>query len=118
MLKDLDRGLIKWLPFDALTGFKQAVYELKNKRLKPSKPILSEDQLAIMDYQISTALKFQKSISLYVYKNESIIYVTGLIKKIDLVKRQLHVDNYWYPLDSILSLEISSEFTAYEDMIY
>lgn len=118
MLKDLDRGLIKWLPFDALTGFKQAVYELKNKRLKPSKPILSEDQLAIMDYQISTALKFQKSISLYVYKNESIIYVTGLIKKLDLVQRQLHVDNYWYPLDSILSLEISSEFAAYEDMIY
>ncbi|MDD2575558.1 MAG: YolD-like family protein [Acholeplasmataceae bacterium] len=118
MLKNLDRGLIKWLPFDALTGFKQAVYELKNKRLKPSKPILSEDQLAIMNYQISTALKFQKSISTYIYKDDSILYVTGSIQKLDMVKRQLKVDNYWYPLDAILSLEISSEFHSYEDMVY
>lgn len=118
MLKNLDRGLIKWLPFDALTGFKQAVYELKNKRLKPSKPILSEDQLAIMNYQVSTALKFQKSISIYVYKNDSIIYVTGSIRKLDMVKRQLQVNNYWYPLDTILSLEVSSDSTSYEDMVY
>lgn len=118
MPNNIERGLIKWLPFDALTGFKQAVYELKNKRLKSEKPILSEDQLAIMNYQISTALKFQKSISMYVYKKESIIYVTGSIKKIDLVRRQLKVDTLWYPLDTILSLEISKEDTSYEDVIY
>lgn len=107
-MHNFDRGLIKWLPFDALSGYKEAIRELKNKRNKFEKPSLSEDQLNELNYELSTATNLKKSITVYYYSKGNIYYKNGFVTDIDCIhKEAIRLNKTWLKTTNILKIEIN-----------
>ncbi len=106
-MHNIDRGLIKWLPFDALSGYKEAISALKDRRSKNQKPILSVDQLESLNYDLSVATQLRKNITLYYYLGGKIYYFTGFVSEVDLLNKQIKLGNNWLKAQNILNIEIN-----------
>ncbi len=84
-----DRGLIKWMPFDALTGFSSMIQDLKETlNIQPEK-ILTQDQYDLLNYTLLEALHEHKEVSMTYYKNHRYIQTTGHIIKVDTYQKTL-----------------------------
>ncbi|NLN50201.1 MAG: YolD-like family protein [Acholeplasmataceae bacterium] len=105
-MHNFDRGIIKWLPFDALSGYKAAIRRLKNKRLEINQPILSEDQIATLNYNLSEAIRLQKSVTLYYYLQGKIYLQTGYLEKLDYVYKRIKISNRWLSAASIITINM------------
>jgi hypothetical protein len=81
----VDRGIIKWAPFDALVGYSQMIKELKFRLGKKDIPILSEDQLEELNGNLGVAYMSQSEITIHFYENGYIKETFGKIKKIDYI---------------------------------
>lgn len=84
-----DRGIIKWLPFDALTGFRTSINNLIKERNKVEKPVLLDDQIEILNIKLKEALKCNQEISLIYYEDGYFKEVSGKVTKIDLYEQVL-----------------------------
>ena len=85
MSKYVDRGIIKWSPFDGLAGFNDLFTELRNRLTKMDKPTLLEDRLEELDQKLKAALE-HNAYTLFEYFNDGHIrYVEGYILKIDTI---------------------------------
>lgn len=101
-----DRGIIKWLPFDALTGFRESINKLTKSRSKKVIPILSDDQILDLNYKIDEALSLNKEINLMYYENGFYKEVSGLITKVDLYERIIFFNNLKVNIDLVLDINI------------
>lgn len=106
-MHNFDRGIIKWLPFDALTGYKNAIQKLKEKREKKDEPILSEDQIETLNNTLNNAVANKKNVRVYYFKQGLIYYLVGQIKKVDYLYKKIKIDDLWLTADSIV--EITAE---------
>ncbi|HEY8405786.1 MAG TPA: YolD-like family protein [Acholeplasma sp.] len=107
MDKYLDRGIIKWLPFDGLVGFHDLIKDLKYRLGKKEKPILSEDQMMEMDYKFKQALKDNLEMFITYYEDGYLKDTVGHVLKLDLIERKLMLDNrLTLELDTITNIEI------------
>lgn len=107
-MHNFDRGIIKWLPFDALTGFKESISVLKEKRNNIDKPILSIDQLEVLDQNLKKAYYENIDITLYYYEKGRIYYVVGKITKIDYIYKKIKVEHKWLNSNKIIKLELKN----------
>lgn len=106
MSKYKDRGIIKWLPFDSLIGYHDLISDLKYRLGKKDKPVLSDDQLDVMDKTLKLSLSSQEDICIAYYEDGYIKQTVGKVKHIDILKRQLTLDdNVIYLMDNILNIE-------------
>ena len=103
-MHNFDRGIIKWLPFDALTGYKKAIYNLKLRRSKIDKPTLSVDQLETLNNKLTETYEKNITTTIYFYKKGLIYYVVGTIKKIDYLYKKIKVENSWLNADEIIDI--------------
>jgi hypothetical protein len=83
----VDRGIIKWAPFDALVGYHSMLQELKHKLGKKEKPLLSDDQMETMDRLFQTAIMSQQEIEIEYYRDGYTRVTFGMIKRIDHIHR-------------------------------
>ena len=104
-MHNFDRGIIKWLPFDALTGYKNAILKLKEKREKREEPILSVDQIENLNNILNKAITNKKNVRVYYFKNGLIYYLVGQIKKVDYLYKKIKIDDLWLMADSIVEIE-------------
>jgi hypothetical protein len=65
-----DRGIIKWMPFDALTGFGELIRDLTHAHKDVEVPFVFEDTLSVFEYTLLEA-----------YQNKQLLYVTYISKK-------------------------------------
>ena len=80
----------QFLPFDALKGLQEA---LREKEIEyEEKKELSEESLAELEKQINKIEKGSK-VSIKYYKNQNYIEITGIVTKIDYIKRKIKIDN-------------------------
>ena len=105
-MHNFDRGIIKWLPFDALTGYKNAILKLKEKREKIKEPILSIDQIEILNKTLNNAVRNMKNVRVYYYQKGLIYYLVGQIKKVDYIYKKINIDDLWLTADSIVEITI------------
>lgn len=84
-----DRGIIKWMPFDALTGFGQLIHDLTHEHLKKAPPILMDDQLNELNYILQEAYHQKREMSLIYYKNNTYVQTTAWIRALDFVHKIL-----------------------------
>ena len=84
-----DRGMKKWLPFDSLTDTNKMKHEISKKKIKIEKPILSEDQLNLIEEKILEAYFKKDVIKIYYYFKNNIIIRQEKIKSIDNIKKQI-----------------------------
>ncbi len=103
-MHNFDRGIIKWLPFDALTGYKNAIYKLKEKRNKVDKKELSEDQIEELNRKLEEILNNKKEVTMYYYFKGNIYYLVGVIEKVDYLYKRIRISNRWLSATEIIDI--------------
>lgn len=106
-MHNFDRGLIKWLPFDALSGYKEAIYVLKERKSEINKPLLSVDQIEQLNYELSTAINLKKNITVYYYSAGKVYYYSGVITELDYNNKRIKLNNNWLISENILLININ-----------
>lgn len=83
----VDRGIIKWAPFDALVGYGAMIREMKLRLGKKDKPLLSEDQYDELNQKLMLAFHQDLEISVAYFEDGYIKTTWGKVKKIDHVNQ-------------------------------
>ncbi|HKL47854.1 MAG TPA: YolD-like family protein [Candidatus Izemoplasmatales bacterium] len=85
----VDRGLIKWAPFNALNGYHSMLDEMKHRIKKRNKPVLSDDEYDQLNRIIQEALNRHSDVEIHYYDHGYIKVSFGLIKKLDFIYKTL-----------------------------
>ena len=98
-----DRGMKKWIPFNALVEQKGEISKITNRQ-NDIDITLSEDQ----KFDINRALKenFNKKVKIGYISNNKITTVTGILKKVDVIDGFLYIDKQKIAIESITFIEL------------
>ena len=94
MHKYIDRGIIKWAPFDALVGYSSLLNELRYKLGKKAKPVLSDDQYEELNRKLNLAYHHQLEIEIEYFYDGYIKVSYGVIKKLDFIHKRIILSTY------------------------
>src|SRR5690554_6561907 len=101
----IDRGIIKWQPFDGLSGFTEMLESIRYHQGKQSKPLLLDDQLAEMDRHLKEAITFKKMIHITYYQDGNLYPYEGFIQQFDPYKHIITLSTHEkFLLDQIVDL--------------
>ena len=89
----IDRGIIKWQPFDSCYSSSKILKEIDDKKNRKIFPVLSEDQLIILEEKITTAYHLNENINIEYFYNGKITNVKGKIYFINYIDKKLFIDN-------------------------
>lgn len=81
----------KWQPFDALEGYSSSLRDVEHKKQKIDKPVLFPDELELLNEKLTHAYNEKLMVTIEYYKNGYLEYTSGIIKKIDLVNKEIIV---------------------------
>ncbi len=93
----------QFMPFDALTGFREALRD--KERIRVAKRELSEEQKDELNYKLQQIKKLDMVIVEY-YDNEEYIQLTGIVTKIDVNNRMLKIVDTSIDIDNIYDLQV------------
>ncbi len=105
MHKYVDRGIIKWAPFDALVGYSTLLKELRYKLGKKEKPLLSVDQYDELNLKLNFAYHHQIDINLEYYQDGYTKMSFGKIMRLDFINKQVILSSY-EKIDSLSILDL------------
>lgn len=88
----IDRGLMKWAPFDALAGHSELIAKLKMDKLKKEKPTVDEDRLADMNIILLKAYKNKEEIKLTYFKDGAFLETYGYIDELDFLEKSIKIN--------------------------
>lgn len=89
----IDRGIIKWQPFDSCYSSSKILKDINNDKNKVIYPTLSEDQLYIIEEKIECAYHLNEIINLDYFYNGKIINIIGKINYIDIQQKSIYINN-------------------------
>lgn len=89
----LDRGIIKWAPFNSVAPSKEIINKLTLEKQKISKPILSEEQLNALQKGLFEAYNNEIKTKIEYYKNGNILKEIAIIKVLDLSHERIILTN-------------------------
>ena len=97
-----DRGMKKWIPFNALIEQKSEINKIQNQQGN-IEIILSEDQ----KFDINRALKenFNKKVKIGYISANKIKIINGILKKVDAINGFAYIDKQKIELKSIIFIE-------------
>ena len=102
-----DRGIIKWAPFDALTGHTAVVEEMIFNINKRQKSVIFSDEYAEFDRVVNQAVNKNEEISVDYFVNGYTYSTYGKIKKIDFNNKYLILDtNEAISFDSVMNIKL------------
>jgi|GEM_PF-391530 len=81
----VDRGIIKWNPYDALIGYQSMLQEMRYRLGKKEKPVLMEDAIETMNRNLSMAVEFDAEIALSYFHDGYVRTTHGRVRRIDSV---------------------------------
>ena len=106
MNKINDRGMIKWQPFDSLTNTRKLKHELQLKKVKVEMPILSDDQLNVIEENIKEAYFNKNYVNIKYYLNGAILKKKAKIKSINYNSKYIRLsDNTLIYYKQIISVD-------------
>lgn len=89
----IDRGIIKWQPFDSCYSTGKILKEIHNKKNSVKFPILSDDQLLILEEKVIDAYHLNNTINIEYYYNGNLFKINGKINSINYQQKKLCVNN-------------------------
>jgi len=105
----IDRGILKWAPFDALTGYHPMLQEMRHRLGKQAKPVLSDDQYEILNRHIQEAIINDEEVEIQFFDQGFIKHSYGKIKKLDFIYKQVILSTKEkIPASDVLSVTIIS----------
>ena len=84
-----DRKEIKWAPFNSVINGKYIISKLNNERNYAIKPILSDDQIELLNENILESYTNHLKINLYIYKNYKIDKLIGFVNNINISNKYI-----------------------------
>ena len=84
-----DRGLMKWAPFDALTGIDNLLNEIRYNKNKINKPSLSNDKIELINRAIIDSIEYNYEVVINFFSDGYIKETFGTIKKVDKIENIL-----------------------------
>ncbi len=90
----IDRGIIKWAPFDALVGYGAMIREMKLRLGKKDKPVLSDDQYEELNRKLSLAVHQGIDVEVEYYIDGYIRTTFGKIRKLDPILGLIILDTF------------------------
>lgn len=100
----IDRGMIKWEPFNAVIPSKAVIKSLTHEKERIRKPNLSEDQIKEIENSILEAFNLDIEVTLSYYQNGYIYKLNSKIKKIDSLSRKIYFNNKILYFNQILRI--------------
>ena len=93
----------QFIPFDALTGFREALRE--KERIRVDKKELSEEQKEEINYKLQQ-LKKMDVVTVEYYDNDEYVQVMGVVTKIDVNNKVLKIVETSIEFDNIYDLQL------------
>lgn len=90
----IDRGIIKWAAFDALSGYHSMLKEMQHRLGKKAKPVLSDDDYELLNRSMQEAMNSHQEVELQYYSDGYIKTTYGQIKKLDFVNKTVVLTTY------------------------
>ena len=100
----LDRGYIKWAPFNSVINSSTIINELEKDKNRINKPTLSEDQIEFLNEKIFEVYTNHLKINLYIYKDFKIIKLIGFINNINTQKKCITFNKTYIYFNQILKI--------------
>lgn len=100
----IDRGIIKWKPFNSCISSIDLIKEIENKKNKKSFPILSEDQLKEMNEFINDAYNLKININIEYFYNDNIKLIKGKINNINYQEKKICINNKYIYYKQIIKI--------------
>lgn len=85
----VDRGIIKWSAFDALTGYHSMLEEMKYRLEKKERPLLSDDALEELNRTLQEAIENKLEVEVRYFHDGYTRFTFGRVKKIDYALKQI-----------------------------
>ena len=90
----VDRGIIKWAPFDALVGYGAMIREMKWRLGRKEKPILSDDQYQELNLKLSLAVHQAIEVEIEYFFDGYLRTTFGNIRKLDPIQGLIILDTF------------------------
>lgn len=100
----LDRGMIKWQPFDSVISGKKMVHDVLKQKSKIIKPNLSEEQITALEEKLISAFYEHETITLEYYTQGKIVKINDKIKKIDSTYRKIYLNDKTILFNQIIKI--------------
>lgn len=98
-----DRGMMKWAPYKSLNEQEDFLIQMKKKKEKIPKPVISSEEAENIN-QILSHYHQQEVTCLY-YEGGSIVQKEGVIEKIDVTNHYIIIDEIRISFSSIYRLK-------------
>ena len=99
----IDRGIIKWQPFNTIDN-NQILKDITVSKNRIKFPILSEDQLKIIQEKVITAYNLKNIIQINYFYDGKIWQVTGQINYLNITKKVLLINKNSIHFSQILKI--------------
>ena len=100
----LDRGMIKWQPFNSVVSSKVMINELLNEKNKIVMPNLSEEQKNNLEQKIIIAYYEKENIHIDYFYQGKIFNIYSKIKKIDFTFHKIYLNNKTLIFEQIIKV--------------
>lgn len=100
-----DRGMLKWTPFASVVTPQQVIEEIQSKKNKRAKPELTEDELEKLNQQLFECFSSTISVNITFYENYDFKIISGAIKKIDMTRKTILINNKVIYASQIISIK-------------
>ncbi len=99
-----DRGIIKWKPFDSCFSSFKILNEVNKEKEKENIPILSEDQISVIENKIIEAYNLKEIVTIEFYFNGYIKKAKGIIYNINENQKKIYLNNNTLYFKQILKI--------------
>jgi hypothetical protein len=100
-----DRGNKKWTAM-MLIEHRKKLKELKDHEDDREKPILDEQEKAVINYRLQQALENNLSVKIKYYKDKRFKFISGKIDRVDVNRREVIIVNERIDVEDLLELKI------------
>ena len=103
-MPNIDRGMIKWAPFNSVISSKEVVRSIQSERNIFKMPIFSDEQKQNIEEKLIEAFYEQKTVCIDYFYAGKIIQKNGIIKKIDSTFHKIYFNNQILIFEQILKI--------------
>lgn len=100
-----DRKMLKWAPFASVVTPQKVVEEIQSNKSKITKPELDEDELEKLNQQLFESFSSHISVQITFYENYDFNTVNGVIKKIDMTRKTILINDKFIYASQIISIK-------------
>lgn len=104
----IDRGFIKWMPFDSVVPTKDLLKSLSSEKNIMKMPTLSEEQIVNNEENLLRSLHNNEEVKIIYFKNNKIYRLTTKLKEIDIISKKIILanNNHLY-FSQIISVKVN-----------